>query len=92
MNVWNEKKYVLMGLGLMMWCSSGACTDARMAKLKQFGSPQEITCYSGGQQIYHGFSTGKVTSEENSDGYVFQERDTNRLIEISADCIFWSAE
>jgi hypothetical protein len=78
-------------LGLLVILVSG-CTDARWSKLTQFGGAQEITCYSGGQQIYHGFSTGKVLSEEGSDGYYFEEQGTGKVVEISADCIIRGAK
>lgn len=67
------------------------CTDATLSKFKQLGSPQEITCYSGGQIIYHGFSTGKVVAEEGGSGHYFEERETGALVEILGNCIIRSA-
>ncbi len=46
-----------------------------------------ITCYSGGQVIFSGETDGKVISEENSDGYVFINKKTGKLMEVSGDCI-----
>ncbi len=63
------------------------CTDATLKKITQLGGSQEITCYSGGVIIYHGISTGKVMSEEKSDGYYFEDKATGKIIEISADCV-----
>lgn len=79
------KNIVLFILSTM---TLSACTDATFSKYTQLGSAQEIRCYSGGVEIYHGHSTGKVMSEGNSDGYYFTERSTNSIVEISADCIF----
>lgn len=74
-------KYLLL---LLVVCS---CTDAKMAKLSNLGSSAEIKCYSGGNIIYHGKSTGKVSSEERSDGYYFRDKETGGLKEVSGDCI-----
>jgi len=72
---------ILMILGLT------ACTDARRAKLWSFGGSRQIKCYSGGKVIYEGHSTGKISSEANSDGYFFKDRETKKLMEISGDCV-----
>lgn len=63
------------------------CTDARMSKLTNLGNSAKIKCYSGGMVIYDGESTGKVKSEETSDGYFFKEKGTGRLLEVSGNCI-----
>jgi hypothetical protein len=63
------------------------CSDTARSRLAALGQPGEITCYSGGKEIYHGFSTGKVFNADNSDGYEFQEAGTNKLVRITADCI-----
>lgn len=63
------------------------CTDAQRGKIIALGSPAAIQCYSGGVLIYKGRSTGKVGSEENSDGYYFRDKKTNRPMEVSGDCI-----
>ena len=49
------------------------CTDAGCSKLKALGNAAFITCYSGGKVIYTGESTGKVSSEKDSDGYYFKD-------------------
>ena len=74
---------VLILLGLL----SVGCTDARRAKLFSFGDSRAIECYSGGKLIYKGVSTGKISSEESSDGYYFTERGSDKLIEVSGNCI-----
>lgn len=45
------------------------CTDAMVTKFTTLGSSAEIKCYSGEKLIFWGVSTGKVSNEENSDGY-----------------------
>lgn len=50
-------------------------------------SPATISCYSGGKQILEAETVGKPVSENNSDGYLFKDKATGKLVEISADCI-----
>ena len=63
------------------------CTDATRGKLFSLGSSAEIKCYSGGIVIYDGESTGKVRSEENSDGYYFVDKATGATMEVSGNCV-----
>lgn len=69
-------------------CFGGfACTDAERAKYGSIGSEHSVECYSGGKLIYKGVATGKVLSEETSDGYYFFDKANDKLTEVSADCI-----
>lgn len=63
------------------------CTDAAFDKVTNFGGSAEVKCFSGGVLIYDGKSTGKVISEQNSDGYAFRDSADGRLKEVSGDCI-----
>lgn len=65
------------------------CTDAQRAKLGALGDPAHIVCYSGGQKIYEGNSTGKVSSGwmAQTDGYYFNDARDNKLKEVSGDCV-----
>lgn len=65
-----------------------ACTDATCSKNASFltGQDARITCHSGGVKIFDGCSTGKVSSEQGSDGYYFRDAETNRLVEVSGEC------
>ena len=65
------------------------CTDAAFEKTTNFGNSAKVKCYSGGQVIYDGESSGKISSEQGSDGYYFRDKSTGKLIEISADCLFY---
>ncbi len=64
------------------------CTDATRAKWgNTLGDTYaQVICYSGEREIYNGFSTGKVRSEQNSDGYYFTEQQTGVLKEVSGNC------
>ena len=63
------------------------CTDARCAQVKAIGSGGHVKCYSGGQVIYEGDATGKIATEEGSDGWFFMEKGSNRLVRVSGACV-----
>ena len=56
-------------LTLLMLLLSTACTDATWDKYAVLGNKAEVKCDSGTLLIFHGVSTGKVSNEQNSDGY-----------------------
>lgn len=64
-----------------------ACTDAQLASVKALGNSGHITCYSGGQVIYDGVSTGRIASEEHSDGWLLMDSQTGLLVRVSGDCV-----
>lgn len=63
------------------------CTNAQKKQWTTLGSPGHITCYSGGKVIYEGYSTGKIASENQSDGWFFEDIKTGKLIRVSGDCV-----
>lgn len=80
--------YPLAALAMIVVATPLAgCTDASFAKFSAIGTPARVTCFSGGRVILDDFSTGKVQSEEHSDGIYFNSRTTGRLVETSADCV-----
>lgn len=63
-----------------------SCTDATMSKMGGYGDTFTVKVLGPDTIItYH--STGKVISEENSDGYYFTNRETGKLIEVSGNVI-----
>jgi hypothetical protein len=64
-----------------------ACSDTDIAHMKSLGSSGHITCYSGGQVIYDGDSTGKIQTESSSDGWALMDAKTGRLVRVSGDCV-----
>lgn len=78
------KAIVIAAIGAI---ALAGCTDARMAKLTNFGKGAFVKCYSGTALIYDGESTGKVISESSSDGYAFKDARTGDLMEVSGNCI-----
>lgn len=63
------------------------CTDAQRGKIGALGDNAKIECYSGGKLIYSGISSGKISSEENSDGYHFVDEQTDKFMEVSGNCV-----
>lgn len=76
------KKFVLLLiLGTM------ACIDAEYSQVLAYGDGGKVTCYSGGTVVYEGTATGKVLTEDGSDGWYFRESGSGALIRTNADCI-----
>ena len=63
------------------------CTDAQRGKLGAIGESAHVECYSGGKLIYEGVSSGKISSEQNSDGYNFVDKETGKFMEVSGNCV-----
>lgn len=64
-----------------------SCTDAGRAKLTNFGNEFKVEMYSGGLLVKTWISSGKVRSENNSDGYYFVDKSTGKLVEVSGDVV-----
>lgn len=79
------KHFYIAAFIIIVFCISGC--DASFGKIANIGSSAHVTCYSGGKVIYDGYSTGKVASEENSDGYFFKDKKTRQFVEVSGNCI-----
>ena len=63
-----------------------SCTDATMSKMGGYGDKFTVKVVSCDTIItYH--STGKVISEDHSDGYYFTDSKTGKLIEVSGNII-----
>lgn len=63
------------------------CTDADISQYTALGSTGNITCYSGGKVILDSFSTGKIKTEAQSDGWFFKDGKTGKLVRVSGDCV-----
>lgn len=77
------KKFALAALFLV----AAGCSDAERARVGAIGQKHTITVYSGGKavKVYH--STGKVYSEEKSDGWYFMNAENNKLVRVSGNVI-----
>ena len=62
------------------------CTDATMSKMGGYGDTFTVKVLGPDTVlVYH--STGKVISEEHSDGYYFTDKATGKLVEVSGTVI-----
>jgi hypothetical protein len=77
-------KYFLLCLALV---GMTACTDAQRASFTSIGSRHHIQLYSGGKLIGEWDSTGAVTNESHSDGFVFVDAKTHANMEIAGQVI-----
>jgi hypothetical protein len=77
--------FVLIG-ALTLMASMVSCTDASMSKMGGYGDTFTIKVLGPDTVItYH--STGKVISEEKSDGYYFTNAANGKLVEVSGNII-----
>lgn len=76
------KKLVLIALVIFT-----GCTDSDMANITSLGSSAHVICYSGTAVIYNGFSTGKVATVTNSDGWQFKDSKSGKFIRVSGACV-----
>lgn len=79
--------YVVMLFTLLtIMASMVSCTDAEKSKLGGYGDTFTVKVLGPDTVItYH--STGKVISEEKSDGYYFTNAANGKLVEVSGNII-----
>ncbi len=63
------------------------CTDAKRASWAAYDSSASILCYSGGEVVYDGRSSGRIATVEGSDGWEFQEEGSGDFIRVSGACV-----
>lgn len=68
------------------------CTDAFQAQMSAYGLNHHIELWSGGQKVKEWTSTGKVLSEQNSDGYYFCDKETGKLVRVTGDLVITPIE
>lgn len=80
------KKLLLLGAILLLFLS---CTDAGRAKFGGYGDDFKIEILSSntGEVVKTYYSSGKVLSEGNSDGYFFMDSATGELTEVAGGII-----
>jgi hypothetical protein len=65
-----------------------SCTDASMSKIGGYGDKFKVEMLNcDGTVAREWLSSGKVQSEENSDGYYFMDSKTGKLIEVTGRII-----
>lgn len=63
------------------------CTDAKYDRTFNFGTKFRVEMYSGGELVRTWISTGKISSEQDSDGYYFRDSETENLVTVSGDVV-----
>lgn len=65
-----------------------SCTDAGRSKIFGYGDAFKVELVNCDGSITHQWvSSGKVLSENGSDGYFFRDKKTNALIEVTGNLI-----
>ena len=82
-----SKTACVLAICLIFLLGAGGCTDAQRGKLGALGEAARVECWSGGKLIYEGVSSGKLSSESNSDGYNFVDAKTGKFMEVSGNCV-----
>lgn len=78
-------KLIIVLVGLI---SIFSCTDAERSKLGGYGDEFKIEMLNcDGTVARTWISSGKVKSEEASDGYFFKDKKTGKLIEVTGRLI-----
>ena len=77
-------KNILMTLSLVIF---SGCMRAEMARISAIGSDHKILVYSGGNLVKEFHSVGKVLTEQDSDGWYFLNKETNKLTRVSGTVI-----
>ena len=75
------------GVGTLMLGSPG-CSSSTRAKMGAYVTGEKATITVGvGNEIRVFQSTGKVFSEEGSDGYYFVSKDSGKLVEVAPNLV-----
>lgn len=72
---------------ILVALAAAGCTDATRAHWSQFNDPAAVECFSGGDAIYKGTSTGKIESNKDEDGLYFKEKESGKFVRLYADCV-----
>lgn len=72
--------------GAALALALGGCSQAHRAATFNYGSSARVTCYSGNLLTVDDFSTGRVETESQSDGWHYVSQSTGRLLHVSGAC------
>lgn len=63
------------------------CTNASWKNMTTLGCDFKIELYSGGTCVKEWTSDGKVQTENQSDGWLFKDKKTGKLIRVSGEVV-----
>lgn len=66
---------------------AAGCTDAGWSQMTAYGSNFRVTVYSGGEAVRTFHSSGKVMTEEKSDGWFFRDRESGKLVRVGGTVV-----
>lgn len=70
-------------LAMILCIGMTGCMDATLSQYGAIGSPHKIVLWSGGKEAKIWYSTGKVLTEKETDGWFFTDRATGKLVRLS---------
>ena len=84
----NVKLSTMAALFIAIVMGSTSCTDAQIVKLGGLGDKFKVEMINcDGTVARTWISSGKVLSEQNSDGYYFKDEKTGKLIEVTGKLV-----
>lgn len=78
------KNTIVFLVALVAMGMTTSCTDAERAEFGAYGDKADITCYSGGKEVFKDESTGKVIAGE---GLIYMSSKTGGYVRAYADCV-----
>lgn len=76
--------FKVLAIGFLVFAG---CTKAERSQVMGFGKDYKISVYSGGEKVREFVSSGKVLTEEKSDGWYFTNKESGKLVRISGTVI-----
>jgi hypothetical protein len=75
-------------MALLVCCLMfSGCMSAQRSQLLGIAKDYKVTLYSGGTAVKEYVSSGKVLTEQQSDGYFFTDKSTGKLIRLSGTMV-----
>lgn len=85
------KNWYIVAIVILMGLFFGGCSSVQNSfertALNWTSGNAKVECYSGGKLILSTTTIGKVTDDEDSDGFFFKDQD-GTFKEVVGDCIF----
>ena len=76
---------IIIGMVLILALLFTGCTDAEREAYTSYNHPFRVTMWGQNGPVKEWISTGRVISEENSDGWYFKDSATNNFVRVSGN-------
>ena len=81
-------KRIFISVAILSVVMLSSCTDAERSKMGGYGDEFKVELVNCDGSVTHSWiSSGKVKSEETSDGYYFNDKATDALVEVTGTLI-----